>query len=313
MSKDLFEDKQISPMLIGAESGPFDDDNCIFELKLDGVRGLAYLDADICELRNKRNIRVSPIYPELANINQQVKQCCILDGEIVVFKDGKPNFFEMQRRALTTDKIKISLAATRLPVSFIAYDILYANGERITQLPLMERKQILAETVKESERMAISRYIDSKGIALYNLAEQQELEGVVAKRKDSKYYFGRRSKDWIKIKYLKDEDYVICGYIRKDKGMVSLVLGQYAGHDLVYKGHVTLGVSGDNLRRVMALPKAKAHDFIELPPGNNNAVWVKPILVGIVQYMPRGEVKSQPVFKGLRDDKLPEECHVARN
>ena len=310
--KDIFVEKRISPMLIGAESGPFDDEGCIYELKLDGVRGLAYLDANCCELRNKRNIRVSPIYPELANINKQVNQRCILDGEIVVIKDGKPNFFEMQRRALMSDKVKISLAAARLPVSFIAYDILYAGGERITHLPLMERKRILADVVKECDRLAISRYIDGKGIALYNLAEQQELEGVVAKRKDSKYYFGKRSKDWIKVKYLKDEDYVICGYIVKDKGMASLVLGQYAGHDLVYKGHVTLGVSGANLQRVMALPKAKAHDFVDLPPGNELAVWVKPVLVGIVQYMPRGEVKSQPVFKGLRDDKLPEECVVSR-
>lgn len=177
----------------------------------------------------------------------------------------------------------------------------------------MERKRILADVVKECDRLAISRYIDGKGIALYDLAEQQELEGVVAKRKDSKYYFGKRSKDWIKIKYLKDEDYVICGYIRKDKGMVSLVLGQYAGDDLVYKGHVTLGVSGTNLQRVMALPRVKAHDFIDLPPGNELAVWIKPVLVGIVQYMPRGEVKSQPVFKGLRDDKLAKECTVGRN
>lgn len=311
--RDVFEDKQIAPMLIGAESGPFDDEGCIYELKLDGVRGLAYLDTDCCELRNKRNIRVSPIYPELANINKQVSKRCILDGEIVVIKKGKPNFFEMQRRALMSDKAKISLAAARLPVSFIAYDILYVGSERITYLPLMERKQILADTVKECDRLAISRYIDGKGIALYNLAEQQELEGVVAKRKDSKYYFGKRSKDWIKVKYLKDEDYVICGYIRKDKGMVSLVLGQYAGHDLVYKGHVTLGVSGTNLQRVMALPRAKAHDFIDLPPGNESAIWVKPVLVGIVQYMPRGDVKSQPVFKGLRNDKLPEECRVKRN
>lgn len=310
--KDIFVEKRISPMLIGAESGPFDDEGCIYELKLDGVRGLAYLDADCCELRNKRNIRVSPIYPELANINKQVNQRCILDGEIMVVKDGKPNFFEMQRRALMSDKVKISLAAARLPVSFIAYDILYIGNERITHLPLMERKRILADVVKECDRLAISRYIDGKGIALYNLAEQQELEGVVAKRKDSKYYFGKRSKDWIKVKYLKDEDYVICGYIVKDKGMVSLVLGQYAGHDLVYKGHVTLGVSGANLQRVMALPKAKAHDFVDLPPGNELAVWVKPVLVGIVQYMPRGDVKSQPVFKGLRDDKLPEECVVGR-
>lgn len=309
--QDIWKEKQISPMLIGAESGPFDDEGCLFELKFDGVRGLAYLDDQSCELRNKRNLRVAGIYPELAGINQQVNRRCILDGEILILKDGKPNFFEMQRRALMSDKVKIRLAAARLPVSFIAYDILYAGGEQLTFRPLTERKKILEETVTENERLALSRYIDGKGVALYELAEQQELEGVVAKRKDSKYYFGKRTKDWIKIKYLKDEDYVICGYIFKDKGMVSLVLGQYAGQKLVYKGHVTLGVSGHSLRRVMALPKIKAPDF-EPPAGNEYAVWVEPVLVGIVQYMPRGEVKSQPVFKGIRDDKLPEECIVGR-
>ena len=311
MSKDFFTEKIIQPMLIGAESGPFDDEDCLFELKLDGVRGLAYLDEQTCELRNKRNLRVAGIYPELAGINQQVNRRCILDGEILILKDGRPSFFEMQRRALMSDKVKIRLAAARLPVSFIAYDILYLDDQSMMRLPLMERKKWLAEVVRENERLALSRYIMGRGLALYELAEKQELEGVVAKRLDSRYYCGRRTKDWIKIKYLKDEDYVICGYIRKDKGMVSLVLGQYVGYDLVYKGHVTLGVSGEGLRRVLAQPRVKNHDFIDMPPGNEAAVWIKPTLVGVVQYMPRGEVKSQPVFKGIRDDKLPEECVVS--
>lgn len=305
---DLFERKTIKPMLIGAESDAFNSSDYIYELKFDGVRCIAYLDKDVMELQNKRSIRVSAIYPELANINKQIKQKCILDGELVVMREGKPDFFGIQRRALMSDKTKIALFSSTLPVSFVAYDILYYKDKQITDLPLIERKKILSNNVKENEKISVSRFIEEKGIMLYNMAVEQELEGTVAKLKSSKYYFDKRTKDWIKIKYMKDEDYVICGYISKDKNMTSLVLGQYnAKNELVYKGHVTLGVSGHNLQMIKRLKRAK-NPFADLPSGNENANWVEPILVGIVEYMPRGESKCQPVFKGIRDDKEPFEC-----
>ncbi len=139
--------------------------------------------------------------------------------------------------------------------------------------------------------------------------EKQSLEGIVAKRKDSKYYFDKRTKDWIKIKYLQDDDFVVCGYIIKENNVTSIVLGQYRGGSLVYRGHVTLGVSSADFQEIARQKKLELPPF-EAPAGNENAVWVEPVLVCTVKYMmktPNGGMR-QPVFKGLRRDKGPEEC-----
>ena len=309
---DIFEAKSISPMLIGAEGPAFDSADYIHELKLDGVRCLAYLDKGGVELRNKRNLRVAPIYPELADIHRQVKHRCILDGELIVMKGGVPAFAEIQRRALMSDPFKIRLAAEKLPVSFTAFDILYDKDGLVNERPLMERKALLAAAVSESDRLSVSRYIEERGAALYALAERNGLEGIVSKRRDSLYHFGKRTRDWIKAKNLLDDDFVICGFIRKEKGVVSLVLGQYGSGEFQYKGHVTLGVGGRDLERISAAPVRDKAPFSTVPKGNERATWLEPNLVGTVKFMERTASGSlrQPVFKGLRDDKAPEDCVV---
>ena len=122
---DLFEQKNISPMLLKEIRKPFDDDNYIFELKLDGIRCIAYLTENQTILANKRNKNITLIYPELSDIHKQANAKCILDGEIVVTgKNGFPDFFALQRRSLLNDKFKIEMASKENPVNFVAYDIL---------------------------------------------------------------------------------------------------------------------------------------------------------------------------------------------
>ena len=298
-------------MLIGVEGEAFDSPDYLYELKLDGERCIAYLDPLTgTELRNKRNIRMLPKVPELTEIHRQVSCRCILDGELAVIKDGKPDFYEIQRRSLMSNPLKIELAAAKNPACFTAFDILYYGDHTVTDLPLTERKELLSKAVKEENaRFAVSRVIENSGIAFYELAKQQNLEGIVAKRKDSRYYFDKRTKDWIKCKNLKDDDYVVCGYIPKENGMTSIVLGQYADGRLTYKGHVTLGVGGEGFCKIRALPELEAPAFAA-PSGNENAVWVEPVLCCTVRYMEKTESGGlrQPVFKGLREDKTPEEC-----
>lgn len=202
------------------------------------------------------------------------------------------------------------MAAKKYPACFTAFDILYFEDRQVTDLPLTERKKLLQKAVKsEDSRFAVSRFIEKNGIAFYNLAMQKELEGIVAKRRDSKYYFDKRTKDWIKVKYLQDDDFVVLGYVPKENSMNSIILGQYSNGRLVYKGHVTLGVGGEPFRRIKSLDKTSC-SFSEIPKGNENAVWVKPELVCTVKYMMKTESGGmrQPVFKGLREDKSPEEC-----
>lgn len=309
---DLFEEKNIKPMLLSEERKPFNSENYIFELKLDGIRSIVYLDQAGVEIRNKRNVHLNATYPELTKIHRQIKKRCILDGEIFCMRDGRPDFFEVKRRSLMSNAVKIQVAMNKLPVTFTAYDILYVGDEQITNKPLMERKAILQEIVMENERISISRYVSNNGIDLYNLTVEKGLEGIVAKKKDSKYYIGKTTKEWIKIKNLQDDDFVICGYVPKDNGITSLVLGAYDKGRLVYQSHVTLGVSRREFERIRQVRRTK-NPFPDI--ADDSAIWIEPELVCTVQYMMRtkGGGLRQPVFKGLRDDKEPRECIVRSN
>lgn len=127
----------------------------------------------------------------------------------------------------------------------------------------------------ENDIISVSRYIEDNGIMLFDLVKEKGLEGVVAKRKSSLYWQGKRSKDWIKFKVLDSDDCVIYGYILKEKSMTSLILGQYDEDVLVYKGHVTLGVS----LRVLNEHQYKTIDnspFGYVSPGNEDCVWLAP-------------------------------------
>lgn len=308
--KDLFIEKNIKPMLIGIETEPFDSPDYIYELKLDGERCVAYLDTNGTELLNKRSIKMLPKVPELSDIHECIKCRCILDGELAVIKNGKPDFFEIQRRSLMSNPLKIQLAAQQYPACFTAFDILYYEDKQVTDLPLMQRKEILQSVIKnENSKFSISRFIEERGIDFYNLAKAQELEGIVAKKKDSKYYFDKRTKDWQKIKYLKDEDFVICGYILKENNVTSIILGQYKDGVLIDKGHVTLGVSREDFTKISSIQKTNQPLFMS-DSDNSQAIWITPELVCTVKYMMKtqnGGIR-QPVFKGLRDDKKAEEC-----
>lgn len=307
---DIFDEKNISPMLISEMQDPFDSEDYIYEIKWDGIRCVSYLDESTTDMRNKRNKLMIPIFPELEDLYKQVKVKCILDHELLVLKNGAPDFYEVQKRALMTNPFKIKLSSEKYPASIIAYDILYYKDKDITDLPIMERKKYLQDAVIENNFISVSRYIENNGIMLFNLVKEKGLEGIVAKRKNSLYWQGKKSKDWIKCKVMSTEDCIICGYILKANNMTSLVLGQYDGDTLIYRGHVTLGAS----LRILNQHKYKVIDYSPfgfVPEGNSDAVWLNPELVCIVESMPTEKDSfRQPVFKGIRDDKLAKECKV---
>ncbi len=312
---DLFDEKNIQPMLIAKNVAPFEDSSYMYEMKWDGERCIAYLDPNGgTELCNKRQVRMLPKVPELAEIHRQAKNRCILDGELMCLVGGKPNFEAIQRRSLMSNRYKIELEAQRFPATYVAFDCLYYDGEDLTMQPLTERKNILEKAVTESERLAISRVFDAgQALALFQIAKEQGLEGIVAKRKDSLYFQGTRTRTWLKMKNMMDDDFVVCGYIYKENNMISIVLGKYRDGLLTYQGHVTLGVGGVAFARIKAQPRAIRPPF-DVPEGHGNedAVWIEPTLVCVVEFMHRTKNGGmrQPVFKGLREDKLPEECTI---
>lgn len=246
-------------------------------MKLDGFRCLAYIDYGMVDLRNKRNIRMLPRFPELKEISKNVGGRCILDGEIVVLTNGVPDFYRLQKRTLLTDKFKIEMEASRL--------------------------------VNEDSRISVSRYVEGSGTALYMAAEASKLEGVVAKRKDSFYLMGKRTKDWIKFKRMADEDFVVAGYIKKGGHMYSLVLAKYKGNTLIFRGYVTSGVTKEAIDTLEVTGK---NPFLLMPIGEHGVIWVKTNHVCVGEYMPNLiNLLRQPVFKGFRDDVLPKEVQAS--
>jgi len=301
---DLFIDKNIDPMLL-YETEPFDSDEHIFELKLDGIRCIAYIEPKSVVLQNKRHKDVTDIYPELSDMKKGVKKRVILDGELVVLIDGKPNFYALQKRSLMSDEFRIKLAAKNDPVQFVAYDILYLDGKDLTDKPLMERKEMLNKAVTEGHGLSLSRYIEKNGKDFFELAKQEQLEGIVAKKKDGLYHIGKRTHDWVKIKVMQDEDLFVCGYQPDENGNVKdLILGYYEDNDkLQCRGKVYLGVSESDRKIIGEFAKKNT---VKRPwfEKYENAVWLKPELIGTAHFMHETESGGmrQPVWKGLRVD-----------
>ena len=301
---DLFIDKNIDPMLL-YETEPFDSDEHIFELKLDGIRCIAYIEPKSVVLQNKRHKDVTDIYPELSDMKKCVKKRVILDGELVVLIDGKPNFYALQKRSLMSDEFRIKLAAKNDPVQFVAYDILYLDGKDLTDKPLMERKEMLNKAVTEGHGLSVSRYIEKNGKDFFELAKQEQLEGIVAKQKDGLYHIGKRTHDWVKIKVMQDEDLFVCGYQPDEYGNVKdLILGYYDDNDkLQCRGKVYLGVSESDRKIIGEFAKKNT---VKRPwfEKYKNAVWLKPELIGTAHFMHETESGGmrQPVWKGLRVD-----------
>lgn len=303
---DFFDEKNISPMLLNEIKEPFDDEDYIYELKLDGIRCVAYIEPKSVILQNKRFKDLTDIYPELSDMCKCVKKRVILDGELVVLTDGKPNFYALQKRSLMGDEFRISLAAKKNPVQFVAYDILYYDGKDLTDKPLTERKEILSKSVTEGHNLSISRWIEKNGIAFFELAKKENLEGIVAKKKDGLYHIGKRTSEWIKIKVMQDEDLLVLGYQPDDDGKVKdLILGYYDESGVLQcRGKVYLGVSKAEQKIIAEFAKKNtvARPWFDK---YKNVVWLKPQLVGTAHFMHETESGGmrQPVWKGLRDDK----------
>ncbi|MCM1439747.1 MAG: DNA ligase [Roseburia sp.] len=302
----MFEEKNISPMLLHEVKVPFDNKDYIYELKLDGIRCVAYIEPNSVTLQNKRFKDLSPIYPELSDMCKSVNKRVILDGELVVLTNGKPDFYALQRRSLMTDSFRISLASKKNPVQFAAYDILYYDGKDLTDKPLMERKAILSKAVKEGNNLSISRWIEKNGIAFFELSKKENLEGIVAKKKDGLYHIGKRTHDWIKIKVMQDEDLLVLGYQPDEDGKVKdLILGYYDDKGVLKcRGKVFLGISKEEREIISRFAK---NNTVKKPwfDKYKNAVWLKPRLVGTAHFMHETESGGmrQPVWKGLREDK----------
>lgn len=317
------------PMLATAVKDPFDDDRWIFEPKWDGVRALVTCSVEETMLvsRNKRDI--SATYPELAKLHDRVVAIdAIIDGEIVAMQKGRPSFERLQSRINLQNRHDIERAMKQIPVTFVAYDVLYMDGRSLLKTPLEERKEILEAAIVPSDRVQVSPVVRGEGTTLFEAARAQQLEGVVAKKLGCPYRPGRRSRDWLKIKTVMEADLVIGGWSPGEGNRAStfgaLIVGAYEDEGLRFVGSVGTGFDQKTLETLLPQLEALetdempfASDPLKMPTGGSrfgkpirDPHWVRPELVAQVEFRELTSVGRlrAPSFKGLRSDKEPEDC-----
>ncbi len=191
---------------------PFSNKDWIFEIKWDGFRAIAYIGTQLSlKSRNEKELKHS--FPELKELTE-LASTLVVDGEIVVMTEGKPDFETLLERGQAVSDSEIQRQSNRAPATYIVFDVLEKDGKPLTNLTLMERKQTLKDSLKEGSHVLLSDYIEEKGEAYYKLVLERGLEGVVAKKKDSHYEEGLRTGSWLKIKKIKTCDCVVFGYTR---------------------------------------------------------------------------------------------------
>lgn len=219
----IFEEKAVRPMLLTECREPFDSDDHLFELKWDGIRAIAYLGGETV-LKTRELHDVTARFPELSAMH-----CCghgyaVIDGEIVLSENGKPDFGALQRRFLLRDGARIARASEQNPVQFIAFDLLYDAGRDLTDVPLIRRKALLERRVRERDGLVFSRFVAGRGRALFAFAERENLEGIVAKDKNSRYHVAKRTRDWLKIKVWKEVPVFVFGYLPDACGLPKVLI-----------------------------------------------------------------------------------------
>jgi len=238
----------------------------------------------------------------------------VVDGEIVSLdKDGRSSFQRLQESL--NSRRSSARKTPRAPLTFAAFDLLYADGRDLRKEPLEERKARLERAISDRDLVLYSKHVTGKGCALYKQAEQKNLEGIIGKRRDSAYREGR-TRDWVKIKAQQEQEFVIGGYTEprgSRTGFGSLLLGLYDGAKLYYVGHVGTGFDTKLLQSLTAQLKKierKTSPFVNSVDANTKPHFVEPKLVGEVRFTEwtRDGLLRQPAFLGLRVDKKPKEC-----
>lgn len=288
---------KLNPMLLQEVFKPFDDKKYLFEIKFDGMRALIFIDKGNITIKSRRGIILNSIYPELLDIKNISKSTCVLDGEIVLFDKGKPSFSKLQERARLKNKHKIKFMQENYPVTFVCFDILYKD-EDLINLPLINRKKILNK-FKDTKFFVKSKYFEETGIKLFNLIKKENLEGIVAKKKDSVYSYGVRSYDWLKIKNFKEDEFYICGYeSTKNDNILSALLGEKMGSKYFFVGKILYSYKNKDYEKVINSLVVKNY----LENCDENAVFIKPLYRIRVNYMERtkNNMLRQPFIK--KDD-----------
>jgi len=311
-------------MLATSINEPFDGAEWLFEIKWDGYRAVAFIDNGKVRLVSRNQNELTQRYPELKDLAKFVKaKAAILDGEVVALDDqGRPSFSLMQQRTGFRPGGKRAASNADVRVIYYAFDLLYLDGYDWRRVRLEERKKKLAAILESGDSLRYSDHYEKQGKALFGMAKEKGLEGILAKKRDS-IYQERRSSDWLKIKITHRLECVIGGYTEPEGSRAhfgSIVLGLYDKQGrLVHVGQAGSGFdqkSLDEISKLLQKRETKQEPFFGEVEALRKVTWVKPELVAEIEYAEWTEGTSSgsgpklraPVFLGLRDDKDPREC-----
>lgn len=314
----------IHPMLATLVEEPFDDDQWLFEVKWDGYRAVTFIKDGKARLVSRNQNQLTGEFPEIAKTAEGLEvESAILDGEVVALDEkGLSSFSLMQQRTGMTHPGKATKRDASVPIVYYVFDLLYLNGHNLMKVELEQRKQLLRQIIPEGKGfLRFSDHYPSDGTALFKVAGENGLEGIVAKLRASRYV-QKRSREWLKIKITRRQECVICGYTdpsgaREHFG--SIILGLYDKNGkLVHVGQAgsgfTVASHADLWRRLQKIETDK-NPFGQKIDSTRKPNWVEPKLVAEIKFSEwtheghSGQIKMRaPIYQGLRADKKPEEC-----
>jgi bifunctional non-homologous end joining protein LigD len=283
----------------------------VYEPKLDGVRALIYVSGGEVRIYSRNRKLLNDGYPELVEaLSSAVKGNGVLDGEIVAFDSerGITSFSRLQQRMQLRDPVRAR--RSQVAVYLYLFDCLYYDGVDLTGLPLLDRKAVLSDVVRYDDPIRLTPYKTSGGVAMLRAACEHGAEGIIAKRATSRYV-STRSTDWLKLKCLRRQEFVIGGYTAPQgsrERLGALLAGYYDGSALRYAGKVGTGYDRGTLedlhRRLVPLHRPTS-PFAEGPTPAGDIQWVEPKLVGEVGFSEwtAAGLLRHPRFLGLRSDK----------
>jgi bifunctional non-homologous end joining protein LigD len=317
---------EIHPMLATSIAEPFDGADWLFEIKWDGYRAVAFIEDGKVRLVSRNQNELTHRYPELKDLPKSVQaKNAILDGEVVALDEqGRPSFSLMQQRTGFRRGGRRGVSNADVPVLYYAFDLLYLDGYDWRRVSLEERKKKLASVLVTDDSLRYSDHYEREGKALFAIAGEKGLEGILAKKRDS-IYQERRSSEWLKIKIRHRIECVIGGYTEPEGSRAhfgSIVLGLYDQQGrLIHVGQAGSGFNQKSLGEIWKMlqkRETRQKPFYGEVEALRKVFWVKPELVAEIEYAEWTEGASggsgpklrAPVFLGLRDDKNPKECRL---
>jgi bifunctional non-homologous end joining protein LigD len=310
---------RVKPMLARPGQLPSDERRWAFEIKWDGVRAIAYSQPGELRLQSRNLLDITDSYPELARLNRALSSHrAVLDGEIVAFDaEGRPSFGALQPRMHVGSRTAAKRLAATTPVTYVIFDLLWLDGHSMMERPYLERREKLAALQLNGEHWQTPEHVVGEGSALLAASRERRLEGIVAKRLDSIYEPGVRTRHWVKIKSVGRQEFVIGGWMpgkgKRRESIGALLLGVYEPTgELRYVGRVGSGFSESELERLSRLLAPLQRPSSPFTAGTRpprEAVFVEPRLVAEVEFSEWTRTGSlrQPSYKGLREDKRAEE------